>query len=88
MGERRRRVRDRTDEQILAHETDMFLLSRIESGQVRVTPELRFDLRRLSDEGCIVAGFGTGTTPMLLPRGARLLAAARGEFRLPTDGPA
>lgn len=80
MSERRRfRAGPRTDQQILAHEPDMFLLAEIEQQRVRVQPELRGDLRRLVLDDLIIAGFGRGTAPAMLPRGSRLLAVYRGQ---------
>jgi hypothetical protein len=90
MGERRDfRTATRTDTEILGHAGDMYLLAEISRRRVRVEPGLRADLRRLARDTCILAGFGRGSVPTLLPRGERLLAAHRGELAAPAgDGPA
>ena len=86
MGERRQfRGIQRTDAQILAHQSDVHLLSLVQRQAVSMHPAVRTDLRRLAHDDCILAGFGVGSRAILLPRGERLLAAARGEYVLPTD---
>jgi len=50
-----------------------------------MTAETRATLRRLAREDLCLAGFGLGTTPALLPRGTRILAAAHGELVLPAE---
>jgi hypothetical protein len=83
MSERRElRTGTRTDEQILAHAADLFLLERIQRGEITNAPELRMDLRRLARDELILVGFGRGSRPTLLPRATRLLATAHGESRL------
>jgi hypothetical protein len=52
----------------------MTLLHDIAAGKVVTSADLRSDLRRLAHEDLILAGFGIGHRPMLLPRGERLLA--------------
>ena len=86
MGERRsNRGIHRTDQQILDHPTDVWLLTEIAAGRVRTDPRNRMDLRRLASDGLVLAGFGTGSPASLLPRGQRIVAAARGEFTLPRE---
>ena len=86
MSERRPfRGIQRTDAQILAHQSDMHLLSLVQRQAVSMHPAVRTDLRRLAQDDCILAGFGVGSRATLLPRGERLLAAARGEYALPAD---
>ena len=86
MSERRpHRGVHRTDNQILSHLGDMQLIQAAGRNQLRTAPELRADLARLAREDVLLAGFGEGVTVMLLPRGLRLLAAARGELALPPD---
>lgn len=87
MGERRagRGTKPRSDEQILSHTEDVALLQAIADGQVTVQPSIRMDLRRLAREELLLAGFGIGTTPTLLPRGVRLVAVANGEIATPMD---
>ena len=86
MGERRQfRGIHRTDAQILAHQSDMHLLGLVQRQAVSMHPAVRTDLRRLAQDDCILAGFGVGSRATLLPRGERLLAAARGEYALPAD---
>ncbi|HEX2904417.1 MAG TPA: hypothetical protein VHO01_13270 [Jatrophihabitans sp.] len=72
----------RTDQQILAHFGDMQLIEAAGRGDLSTTPELRPDLARLAREDVLLAGFGTGVAVVLLPRGSRLLATARGEHGL------
>ena len=69
----------------MANAEDVSLLAEIAHGRVRVAPENRWELRRLSREGLCLAGFGFGTAPTLLPRGERIVSAARGEFALPEE---
>lgn len=86
MSERRAsRGIKRTDQQILMHEDDVRLLGAVAAGRVQVGADNRMDLRRLAHDGLLLAGFGLGTVPTLLPRGARILAAARGEISLAID---
>lgn len=86
MGDRRsNRGIHRTDQQILDHAADVWLLSQIAAGRVRTDPQNRMDLRRLASDGLILAGFGTGSIASLLPRGHRIVAAARGEYTLPRE---
>ena len=86
MGDRRgNRGIHRTDEQILAHAEDIELLRAIAAGRLSTAPELRMSLRRLAREECILAGFRSGTTPLLLPRGQAILAAANGEVAGPLE---
>jgi hypothetical protein len=86
MGERRsNRGIHRTDQQILDHATDVWLLTEVAAGRVRTHPQNRMDLRRLASDGLILAGFGTGALAALLPRGQRIVAAARGEYTLPRE---
>ena len=88
MSERRPfRGIQRTDAQILAHQSDMHLLGLVQRQAVSMHPAVRTDLRRLAQDDCILAGFGVGSRATLLPRGERLLAAARGEHARPTDRP-
>lgn len=75
----------RTDQQILAHPVDMQLIEAAARGELRTAPKLRTDLARLAREDVVLAGFGSGVAVLLLPRGARLLAAARGELTLAPD---
>lgn len=75
----------RTDQQILAHELDVWLLTEIAAGRVRNEAHNRMDLRRLASDDLILAAFGADTTPTMLPRGARIVAAARGEITLAGD---
>lgn len=86
MGERRahRGLPPRSNQQILDSE-DMYLLSEVARGRVIMTPAIRADLRRLTREDLITAGFGTGQLATLLPRAQRLLEAARGEYQLTPD---
>ncbi len=79
------RVGPRTDQQILQHPVDMFLLAEIQQRRVQTGPENRMDLRRLARDDLILAGFGRGAEPTLLARGVRLLQAAREEYSLPPD---
>lgn len=87
----------RTDRQILDRAEDLYLLAAVERGQLTRAsgspgtpwmlddhPVLE-DLRRLAREGLLLVGFAGTTPPTLLPRGMRLLRAARGEEVLPTD---
>lgn len=86
MSERRtHRGVQRTDHQILSHTGDMQLIEAAARNELRTAPELRADLARLAREDVLLAGFGAGVAVGLLPRGARLLAAARGELTLPPD---
>ena len=86
MGDRRvARGIHRNDDQILNHVEDVDLLRAIAAGKVTVQPALRMDLRRLAREELILAGFGTGTTPTLLPRGQRILDAANGMLPRPVE---
>lgn len=83
MSERRpNRGLARTDAQILAHDAAVWLLGQVAAGRVSVSPATRMDLRRLASDDLVLAGFGRGTVPTLLPRGARILAASRGEITL------
>ena len=63
----------------------MYLLSEIAHARLRMTVETRATLRRLAHEDLCLAGLGLGTTPTLLPRGTRILAAAHGELVLPAE---
>jgi hypothetical protein len=63
----------------------VYLLSEIAHGRLRVTAENRTTLRRLARDDLCLAGFGLGTTPALLPRATRILAAAHGELVLPAE---
>lgn len=87
MGQRRERrgLPPRTDRQVLAHVEDVYLLGEIAQGRVRVDPGVRMTLRRLAREDLCLAGFGIGTVVTLLPRGQRILAAARGEIASPLE---
>jgi len=86
MGERRaNRFPPRTDRQILEHAEDVFLLSEIARGRVRVEAANRMTLRRLCREDLCVVGVGFGAVPTLLPRGNRILAAVRGELPAPLE---
>lgn len=87
MGERRqnRDLPPRSDRQILAHDQAVYLLSEIAQTRVRVTTDNRMTLRRLCREDLCLAGFGFGTVPTLLPRGERIVTAARGEIAPPLD---
>lgn len=75
----------RTDQQILAHDADVWLLGEIAAGRIRMDPSNRIELRRLARDDLILAGFGRGIMPTLQPRGACILAAARGEITLAPD---
>jgi hypothetical protein len=88
MGDRRanRGPRARSDREILSHGDDVYLLSEIAHGRLRVTAETRATLRRLAREDLCVAGFGLSRTPTLLPRETRILAAAHGELVLAAEG--
>jgi hypothetical protein len=79
------RPRPRSDREILSREDDVYLLSAIAHGRLRVTAENRMDLRRLARDDLCLAGFGLGSTPVLLPRGIRIVGAARGELALPAE---
>lgn len=59
--------------------------AKIARGRVPVSTDNRMTLRRLSREDLCLAGFGFGTVPTLLPRGQRIVAAARGEIASPFD---
>ena len=87
MGERRagRTNRHRTDSQILADDEDVYLLAEIAQGRLRVDAANRMTLRRLAREELCLAGFAFGAVPTLLPRGERIVAAARGEIAQPLD---
>jgi hypothetical protein len=99
MSERRasRETSHRNDRQILAHDSDVFLLAAVARGLlVRAsgspgTPwmlgndSVRSDLRRLAREDLLLCPFAGTTPPTLLPRGVRLLAVARGELPMPLD---
>lgn len=87
MGERRanRGPRPRSDREILSQADDVYVLSEIGHGRLRVTGGNRMTVRRLAHEDLCLAGFGLGTTPTLLPRGKRILAAANGELVLPSE---
>lgn len=84
-GQRAFRGIHRTDQQILAHEGDLWLLGEIAARRIRMDAGNRMDLRRLAQDDLILAGFGRGTVPTLQSRGARILAAARGEIALAPD---
>jgi hypothetical protein len=75
----------RSDAQILAHTDDMYLLDLVRLQQITLGATTRMDLRRLARDELILIGFGHGARPTLLPRGERLLAAARGEFAVPEE---
>ena len=75
----------RSDRQILDHVDDVELLRAIGRGEVVVEPANRMVLRRLAREELCLAGFGTGVVVTLLPRGQRIVAAARGELAAPFD---
>jgi hypothetical protein len=84
MGERRtNRGVIRTDAQILDHDDDVQMLLAVAAGRVTVDATNRMHLRRLAREELLLAGFGTGTTATLLPRGQRVVEAARGEVPRP-----
>ena len=86
MGDRRgTRGIHRTDDQILNHTEDVDLLRAVAAGTVRTAPETRMDLRRLARDELVLAGFGTGTTPILLPRGQRILDAVNGMLPRPVE---
>ena len=87
MSERRahRNLPPRTDRQVLANTEDVYLLGEIASGRVSVDAGNRMVLRRLTREDLCLAGFGSGTVPTLLPRGERIVAAARGEIASPLE---
>ena len=86
MGERRSaRGIHRTDDQILNHTEDVDLLRAVAAGQVTTQPALRMDLRRLARDELLLAGFGTGTTPILLPRGQRIVDVANGMLARPVE---
>jgi hypothetical protein len=87
MSERRanRGPRPRSDREILSREDDVYLLSEIAHGRLRVMAENRMDLRRLVRDDLCLAGFGLGSTPVLLPRGIRIVRAARGDLALPAE---
>ena len=87
MSERRahRELPPRTDRQVLANTEDVYLLSEIASGRVSVNRSNRMALRQLTREDLCLAGFGLGTVPTLLPRGERIVAAARGEIAAPLE---
>lgn len=61
------------------------MLRAIGRGQVVVEPANRMVLRRLAREELCLAGFGTGVSATLLPRGTRIVATARGELAFPFD---
>lgn len=86
MGERRP-VRGiyRADHQILAHDADVWLLDEVAAGRVTIDQGNRMDLRRLANDDLVLAPFGRGAQPTLLPRGRGSLAAARGETARPAD---
>jgi hypothetical protein len=87
MGERRSsRAGPRTDQQILRHEPDLYLLRLVARGELRNSPQQRMDLRRLCNDGLILVGFGAGSVATMLPRGRHILAIASGEVAaLPED---
>ena len=86
MGDRRTaRGIHRTDDQILDHSEDVDLLRAVAAGQVTTQAALRMDLRRLARDDLLLAGFGAGTTPILLPRGQRILDAANGILPRPVE---
>jgi hypothetical protein len=63
----------------------MALLVEISDGRLKMGPATRVDIHRLVREELALCGFGPGQVATLLPRGQRLLAAARGEFTLLAD---
>jgi hypothetical protein len=86
MGERRsNRIQPRTDRAIVEHPEDAWMLVEVAAGRITMGPETRSSLRRLAREDVLLAGFGAGSVPLLLPRGQRLLAAIHGEVPMPTD---
>ena len=87
MGERRasRGLPPRSDRRILDNADDVGLLEAIARGRVVVDATSRMQLRRLAREDLCLASFGAGVTATLLPRGRRIVAAARGELPDPLD---
>ncbi len=87
MGHRRtsRGLPPRTDYQIVSQAHDVAMLEAIGRGRVTVDPENHMQLKRLAREDLCLAGFASGTSVTLLPRGLRIVGIARGELPSPHD---